>query len=112
MNRVRRVLSQYVDEVIKIYGSHLRKIVLYGSYARGDETRDSDIDILILVNLDDQAIKKYSDVLSDLTFDINMDNDVMIMPIVKNEAHFNYWVEVYPFYGNIRKEGVALYGAA
>ena len=85
---------------------------MYGSYARGEQTKTSDIDIMILVDLDELAIKKYADQLSDVTYDINLDYDVMIMPIVKNEEHFYYWISVYPFYNNVEREGVELYGAA
>ena len=70
-----------------------------------------DIDIMILVDLDEQNIKDYDAKLSDITFDINLDNDLMIMPIVKNENHFRKWIEAYPFYRNIEKEGVKLYAA-
>ena len=45
------LLEQYVEEIKKIYGTHLQKIILYGSYARGDYTQESDIDIMILVDL-------------------------------------------------------------
>ena len=40
----RELLNEYVNELTKIYGSHLKKIILYGSYARGDYREDSDID--------------------------------------------------------------------
>ena len=49
--------------------------------------------------------------LSDLTFDHNFDNDLEIMPIVKNVEHFNHWLHAYPFYNNIKREGVELYVA-
>ena len=38
-------------------------------------------------------LKKYSDI----TYDINLDYDIMIMPMVKNEKHFYYWVDAYFF---------------
>ena len=44
------LIKQYVEEVKKIYGSHVRQIILYGSYARGDFRPDSDVDIMILVD--------------------------------------------------------------
>ena len=95
-----------------IYGSHLRQIILYGSYARGDFHPDSDIDIMILLDLSDIDIKKYRHQLSDMTFDFNMDYDVDIKPIAKNEEHYRKWVDNYPFYSNVNREGVRLYVAA
>lgn len=42
--------------------------------------------------------------LSDITFDYNFDNNLEIMPIVKNLEHFNKWIRAYPFYNNIKKK--------
>ena len=47
-----------------------------------------------------------------MTYDFNMDHDLDIKPIAKSEAHFNKWIVNYPFYANIHREGVVLYGAA
>lgn len=105
------VLQQYISEIIRIYGSSLKEIILYGSYARGDNRKDSDIDIMILVDLDDMDIKTKGDALSDVTYDFNFDYDLQIMPIVKNQQHFNKWLNAYPFYNNVRREGVDLYVA-
>ena len=106
------LLEQYVLEIKKIYGPHLREIILYGSYARGDFGEDSDIDIMILLDISDLEIKLYGRALSYMTYDFNMDNGLDIKPIAKNQDHFERWVDNYPFYANIQKEGVVLYGAA
>lgn len=105
------LLQRYISEVLRIYGINLKEVILYGSYARGDNNRDSDIDIMILVDLNDEEIRQKGDDLSNVTFDFNYDNDLMVMPIVKNQQHFNRWLNAYPFYNNVRKEGVDLFVA-
>ncbi len=106
------LLNKYVDEIKAIYGPHLRRVILYGSYARGDFRQDSDIDIMILLDLSDMEIKEYWHRLSCSTYDFNMDYDVDIKPIAKCEEHFKKWVCNYPFYANVSREGVTLYEAA
>lgn len=106
-----KILKDYTEFLMEIYGDHLKKVILYGSYARGDFHEGSDIDVMILVDLDDIGIKQVSGRLSDETYDINYDRDVMIMPIVQNIDFFNKWVRAYPFFNNVNNEGVELYAA-
>ena len=109
---IQPLLSKYLKAVSGIYGVHLKRVILYGSYARGDYTEESDIDIMILVDLKESEIDWYSDSLSELGFEYNVEHDIWMMPIVKNIEHFRYWETVYPFYNNIKKEGIILYEAS
>lgn len=106
------LFGQYVEEVKKIYGEQLKSVILYGSYARGDFEPDSDIDIMILVDLPDTELEKYSKQLSWSTYDFNEEHDMDIKPIAKSDTHFKKWLGVYPFYTNVQTEGVELYGTA
>lgn len=106
------LLVQYLAEIQNIYGSHLKSVILYGSYARGDYREDSDIDIMILVDLANEELESYLDSLSEIGFQYNVKYDIWIMPVVKNIEHFQHWVSAYPFYHNIQKEGVTLYETA
>ena len=85
---IHTLLEQYVTKLIEIYGSHIKSVILYGSYARGDYTEDSDIDIMILLDISDIEIKKYRHQLSGMTYDYNMDYDLDIKTIAKNEENF------------------------
>jgi len=106
------LIDDYVSAIRRIYGDHVRKVILYGSYARGDFTEGSDVDIMLLVDLPEEQIEQFSDDLSELGFDYNVSHDVWFMPVVRNIEHFDYWTKAYPFYSNIVKEGVLLYNAA
>lgn len=107
---MKSLMDQYIKEVRNIYGLYLQKIILFGSYARGDYQSDSDVDLMILLDISDMEIKAYSQQLSYMTYDFNLDNDIDIKPIAKSQMHFNRWSENYPFYASIRKEGIVLYG--
>ena len=65
------LLQGYIEELRKIYGEHLQKIILYGSRARGDFREDSDYDIMILTDLDELSQKKYQKDLSYMTYDFS-----------------------------------------
>ena len=56
---IHTLLTQYLSEVQKIYGAHLKSVILYGSYARGDYSKDSDIDVMILVKIPEDKIRDY-----------------------------------------------------
>mgnify|MGYP000481232623 CR=1 FL=1 len=104
---MQNLIEQYVEAVKKIYGSHVRQIILYGSYARGDYREDSDVDIMILVDMSDLELKVYGQQLSYMTYDFNLDNNLDIKPIAKSEAHFNKWIVNYPFYSSKLAEQVS-----
>ncbi|MBS5510357.1 MAG: nucleotidyltransferase domain-containing protein [Clostridium sp.] len=106
----RDILIDFSEEVRKILGKSLRKIILYGSYARGDYTENSDIDLMILTTLTDKEIERIEEKIYDLAFDFLMDYGVDISVVIKNEAQFNYWLGALPFYNNVQREGVVLNG--
>lgn len=108
--KIDRVLDEFIKGVHQILGNKVKKIILYGSYARGDYNKHSDIDIMILTDLTDYEIEKYRVKISDFAFDIELENDVMFSPLIKNLDKFNKRVDIIPFYMNVQKEGVVLNG--
>lgn len=51
----------------------LCRIRIFSSYARGDYNSSSDVDVMILVKMSDNEIKKIENQVYDLAFDIEMD---------------------------------------
>ena len=82
-------------------------IILFGSYARGNNKRDSDIDILILIDkdkitYDDEKRIKYP------LYDLEFETGKIISPIVFSRNEWENRHKITPFYKNIKHEGVLL----
>ena len=112
MENNRAVLMSFTEDIKSIIGNKLSQIILYGSYARGEQQENSDIDIMLLTTLSDAEIEAAERKIFDLAFDYEMDHGVVINPIIKNEEHFNYWLGALPFYDNVKKDGIMLYSRA
>ena len=94
---IRKTINDFIKEVKEMLGDRLKKIILYGSYARGDYTKNSDIDIMILTDFNDKEIEEYRDKISDIAFNIELEKEIYISPIIKNIDKYNARVNVIPF---------------
>ncbi len=110
MNNREKLLKSFTKDVQSILGNSVEKIILYGSYARGDFQMNSDIDIMILTSLQEDKIKQIEDKLYDVAFDYQMSDSIVISINIKNIEQYNYWLGALPYYDNIEKEGIVLAG--
>lgn len=102
------IVYRFTQELKKILGASLSKVIVYGSYARGDYRDDSDVDIMVLVKMSDDEIRQVKNEIYDLAFDFELSTGIDISPIIKNEDQYEYWVDTLPFYRNVRDEGVVV----
>lgn len=107
---IQDILLLFSQEVKRILGKDLKKVIVYGSYARGDFDEDSDVDIMVLTSREEEMIRPVEYELYDVAFDFLMKYGIDISIIVKNEEHFKYWLGALPFYDNVQKEGVVISG--
>ncbi len=111
-NNIKKVIEEFTEKTTQLIGNHLKKIILYGSYARGDFNKNSDIDIMILTDFTDKEIAEYRSKIAYIAYDIEYDNDfdITISPLVKNVDKYNERINVIPFYINVQEEGVIISG--
>lgn len=103
---VKDELDEFLETIKPYFGSSLKRVIVYGSYARGDYNNNSDIDIMILVDLPENEIKKAENDIYDCSFDLEIKYGKVLSPIIKNQEFFEYWSDTLPFYQNIKREGV------
>lgn len=70
------VLKKVEVAAKRLYGDKLNRIILYGSYTRGDNTEESDIDIMIVLNCDMKEIKKLRGLIAEMASDISLEQEV------------------------------------
>jgi len=101
--KIKFLISRIKEHLTKMYGAGIKKVILYGSYVRGEATKDSDIDLLVLVE-ESLDLFEVRESLSDLLFDILLDEGELVSVIVVPESLYENYNS--PFMLNVRKEGL------
>ncbi len=105
-NQLNEILSEISQTAKSTLTDKLDSIILYGSYARGDYDNESDIDIIILADIPREQLSNYKSVFINLSSELGLEYDILITITLKNSDTFNKYLNVVPFYQNIKKEGV------
>lgn len=103
------LIRQILEEIIKKLktGYQPEKIILYGSYATGKATKDSDIDILVIKDTDASRMDRYLAVTR-LLYD--PENYVEVSPIIYTPQEIQKRVKMGDdFIKDILVEGIVLY---
>jgi predicted nucleotidyltransferase len=101
---IRGILHELKADLFNLYGSSLKQIIVYGSYARNEATEHSDIDLVIVLEgkiTPGREIDRMIDIISDL----NIKHGVLISIYPVSET--DYKTVNSPLLLNVRKEGVA-----
>lgn len=107
---IKIILSEVISTMKELYGNKLKEIVLYGSYAKDEQDEESDIDIMLLIDMSDEELKSYDKKLNDVISDIGYKYMKVISVIDMSYKKFSNWANVVPFYKNVVDEGIVLYG--
>jgi predicted nucleotidyltransferase len=99
------ILLNFKNSAADIYGSRLKKIILYGSYARGMARKDSDIDLMIVLSEMDSAFAEIER-LNEIKYDLGLEYEVFISSNPVSEEIFTH--STLPIYKNVAREGIEI----
>lgn len=101
-----KIITEIVDRILKGYKP--KKVILFGSYAYGEPTEDSDIDLLIIKNTDKRPIDRWVEVKRLLR---DVSRTVPVAPLVYTEKEIEQRIAIKDFFiQEIFEKGDVLYG--
>jgi len=105
-NELNIILKEIVKAYKCVYGDDIVDILLYGSYARGDYSSDSDVDVVAIVRGDRADLQNRLKDVWDVTSDLELEYETILSPTVIPYDEYIKYKEDLPYYRNIAKEGV------
>lgn len=100
--RRQKAIDEFVKRATQAYGDRIRGITLFGSVARGTPRRDSDIDLLVVIDKEDFRLRRE---LTGLAFDIFMETGGDLSVKVLSSQDFQAR-KTFSFLRNVLAEGV------
>lgn len=97
-------------ELKKLLGKKLKKVILFGSYSRGDYDGESDVDMIALVD-EPQPDERYEPKLLDIITDLSLEFGILVSLFLENEKEYEEIKSVEPLMKKIEKEGIEIYAA-
>ncbi len=100
------ILGEVYAACDPIFGTAMKDAYLYGSYARGDYHEESDIDILLTVDMEQDVIADFYSAVGVVSSDLSLKHDITISVTIKPLAQFERYSSVLPYYKNVLREGI------
>lgn len=105
-DQLRSLIQEVKQALTELYGDRLDRVILYGSYARGDFHAESDVDVMVV--LKDEQVQSNKEIwfMGDQIGDLSYRFDLFIS--AKAVSLTKYLTSDLLFYKNIRREGILL----
>ncbi len=102
------LLKKLAEIYQSVYGSDIVKILMYGSYARGTFTTDSDLDVVAIVKGSRDELQRKLKTVWDYSCELELEYGTILSPTVIPYEEFETYKQDMPYYRNIEQEGVAI----
>ncbi|MCD8120707.1 MAG: nucleotidyltransferase domain-containing protein [Clostridiales bacterium] len=109
-NELNTILNELAKSYRAVYGDNLYKIILYGSYARGDYRDDLDIDVVALVKGSRQELQDDLKTVWERANDLELEYEILVSPTVIPVDEFERYKSDFPYYRHIDTEGILVDG--
>jgi uncharacterized protein len=102
---IQRLLAELKAGLVKLYGKRLKGVYLFGSYARGDQDSQSDVDVLIVLSHYDRYPLEIQHT-SELIGALSLEYSCVISRVFVREA--DYLEGDTPLLRNVHREAISV----
>lgn len=102
--------EEIVNATLRLFPKNVYQILLYGSYARGDFTEESDIDLMVLLNCTKEEANLCRKKANKMASRLSLKHDIEVSLLLRDKETFEHGQAILPFYQNVANEGIVLYG--
>ena len=103
------LLHDVVTQVCRAIPDDLEKVILYGSYARGEATDESDVDIMAVVDNGKELEKTVRQIMVDISYELSLAYGVEVTVLLQDKDEYEQWQPYIPFLRNVNREGIVVY---
>ena len=108
-SKIKELLFKIQYELEELFGDKLKDTILYGSYARLENTKDSDIDIIVLIDENDNELRKQENNITDMMVDLSLEYELVVSIHSQSYDAYRRHSNILPYFINIKNEGISLY---
>jgi len=109
-SRISKVAEKVLNAAKDSLGDKLEKVILFGSYARGDFDDYSDVDFFVLADVPHEDTPYWRENIDNHIPNFLFDYDLLVCVHLTSKAMFDRFFDVLPFYQNVIREGIVLNG--
>jgi predicted nucleotidyltransferase len=103
---VKNAISDFLSQSLGAHKKNIRKMIIYGSVARGKVTKDSDVDILVVWN---GPALDAMDSLGDIALKILLEYGIDISIHPMTPKHYRYITKINThFIQNVERDGIVV----
>lgn len=104
----KKIIADFKSRIPPEIRGSVKKIIVFGSRARGEEREDSDLDMAVLV---EEKLPELEEKLDDIAYSVMWDHDfspIISLKVFSEKRFADLLARGFSFYKHVQNEGVSI----
>ncbi len=105
---IQQIVGKYAAAAQQMFGTKLSAVILFGSCARGDYDSESDIDLLVLLDVAPEELPVMRKKMRPVANALDLEYDCVVSATFQSRQVFEEYKPASVFYQNVEREGLKI----